>query len=92
MEQKGNAVEQKKKTKANSDKKRSTHGATIREKMTKEERIHKLEEKKLKREVTTFLGLCKVILDSKFFLVCIHKTLIKTFIAAREVAKSSSES
>ncbi|XVE86627.1 hypothetical protein DITRI_Ditri18aG0049700 [Diplodiscus trichospermus] len=50
MEQMGNALKQKRKTKANSGKKSSTHGATVKKKMTKEERIHMLEEKKLKRE------------------------------------------
>ncbi|XWS29430.1 hypothetical protein CRYUN_Cryun24cG0029000 [Craigia yunnanensis] len=50
MEQMGNALKQKSKIKANSDKKSSTHGATIKKKMTKEEQIHMLEEKKLKRE------------------------------------------
>ncbi|XVF61798.1 hypothetical protein PTKIN_Ptkin08bG0159400 [Pterospermum kingtungense] len=50
MERMGNAPKQKRKTKSNSDKKSSIDGATGREKMTKEERIRKLEEKKLKRE------------------------------------------
>ncbi|XVF15017.1 hypothetical protein REPUB_Repub09cG0113200 [Reevesia pubescens] len=50
MEQMGNALKQKRKTKANSPKKSSTHGATVKKKMTKEERIRMLEEKKLKKE------------------------------------------
>ncbi|XP_022739388.1 crossover junction endonuclease EME1B isoform X2 [Durio zibethinus] len=50
MEQMDNAQNQKRKTKANSDKKSNTHGAAVKKKMTKEERIHMLEEKKLKKE------------------------------------------
>ena len=69
MEQMGNALKQKSKTKANSDKKSSTHGATVKKKMTKEEQIRMLEEKKLKREVSIFLRL----IYFSFFLVCIHK-------------------
>ncbi|XP_017973080.1 PREDICTED: crossover junction endonuclease EME1B isoform X2 [Theobroma cacao] len=50
MEQMGNALKQKRKTKANCDQKSSTDGETVKRKMTKEERIHMLEEKKLKKE------------------------------------------
>ncbi|OMP12105.1 hypothetical protein COLO4_03471 [Corchorus olitorius] len=50
MEQMGNALKQKRKTKANSDKKSSTDGATVKKKLTKEERTSMLEEKKLKKE------------------------------------------
>ncbi|OMO55898.1 hypothetical protein CCACVL1_26909 [Corchorus capsularis] len=50
MEQMCNALKQKRKTKANSDKKSSTDGATVKKKLTKEERTRMLEEKKLKKE------------------------------------------
>ncbi|XVF17099.1 hypothetical protein REPUB_Repub10bG0089200 [Reevesia pubescens] len=50
IEQMDDQLKQKRKNKANSDKKSSTHGATVKKRMTKEERIRMLEEKKLKKE------------------------------------------
>ncbi|XP_052478667.1 crossover junction endonuclease EME1B isoform X3 [Gossypium raimondii] len=50
LEQMGNTIKQNREMKADSDKKSSTHGATVKKKMTKEERTRMLEEKKLKKE------------------------------------------
>ncbi|KAH1047544.1 hypothetical protein J1N35_038328 [Gossypium stocksii] len=50
LEQMGNTIKQNREMKADSDKKSSTHGATVKRKMTKEERTRMLEEKKLKKE------------------------------------------
>ncbi|GAV64817.1 hypothetical protein CFOL_v3_08332 [Cephalotus follicularis] len=50
MEQMGNALKQKKRKKVNVDKKNSTDETTQRKKITKEERIRLMEEKKLKKE------------------------------------------
>ena len=67
MEQMGNTIKQKRKTKANPDKKSSTHGAMVKKKMT-----NLLEEKKLKREVSTFLRFYKFILASFLFVFIIN--------------------
>ncbi|KAG4179078.1 hypothetical protein ERO13_A10G082700v2 [Gossypium hirsutum] len=50
LEQIGNTIKQNREMKADSDKKSSTNGATVKKKMTKEERTRMLEEKKLKKE------------------------------------------
>ncbi|KAB2008648.1 hypothetical protein ES319_D10G113700v1 [Gossypium barbadense] len=50
LEQIGNTIKQNREMKADSDKKSSTHGATVKRKMMKEERTRMLEEKKLKKE------------------------------------------
>ncbi|KAK5792873.1 crossover junction endonuclease EME1B-like isoform X1 [Gossypium arboreum] len=50
LEQIGNTIKQNREMKADSDKKSSTNGATVKRKMTKEERTRMLEEKKLKKE------------------------------------------
>lgn len=51
FEQMGNTIRQNREMKL---KKSSTHGATVKQKMTKEERTRMLEEKKLKKEASTF--------------------------------------
>ncbi|GMJ08661.1 essential meiotic endonuclease 1B [Hibiscus trionum] len=50
LEQTGNAIMQNQEMKANADKKSTKRGATVKSKMTKEERTRMLEEKKLKKE------------------------------------------
>ncbi|KAL4387860.1 hypothetical protein GQ457_09G011620 [Hibiscus cannabinus] len=50
LEQMGNVIKHNQEMKGNSEKKSTKHGATLKNKMTKEERIRMLEEKKLKKE------------------------------------------
>lgn len=52
MQQINNNVNQKKRTEVDAEKKSTMDRAMGRKKMTKEERIHLMEEKKLKKEVS----------------------------------------